>query len=122
MMIIFCLILPIIVKLNKTNKKLLGIYKMIPLEDIGVIEEESWKFITSSFEEFSLKGKERHGVEENGSEVSKFADDFSLQNINVRSNVLPLVSDVTYRSSNLSPSSSLRPAETSDALLVSFDE
>ena len=76
MMIIFCLILPIIVKLNKTNKKLLGIYKMIPLEDIGVIEEESWKFITSSFEEISLKEKERHGREENGSEVSKFADEF----------------------------------------------
>ena len=36
-MIIFVLILPIIVKLDKINNRLLGIYKLIPIDDIKML-------------------------------------------------------------------------------------
>ena len=47
--IVFCLILPIIVKLNKVNGRLLGVYKMIPISDIRIIEEGSVGFIEQNF-------------------------------------------------------------------------
>jgi hypothetical protein len=36
-MVIFLIIIPIIIKLNKISHTLLGIYKLIPLEDIEII-------------------------------------------------------------------------------------
>ena len=53
-MIIFCLILPIIVNLGKINNRLLGIYRLIPISDIIIIEESSLLFILNNFEDSSV--------------------------------------------------------------------
>lgn len=58
-MIIFFLILPIIIMLDKINHKLLGIYRLIPLDDIRIIEENSEKFLNKNFEDsYTSKLKE----------------------------------------------------------------
>jgi hypothetical protein len=56
-MIIFILILPIIIQLDKINLKLLGIYKLIPIDDIKMLEQNSWRFLTNNFEDSSMANK-----------------------------------------------------------------
>lgn len=94
-MIIFCLILPIIVQLNKINNKLLGIYKLIPISDIIIIEESSLLFILNNFEDSSVSRSneiEQPLTIKNGSLAENY-EDIPLNN---NKSTLPLLSGSYY--------------------------
>ena len=49
-MVVFCLLFPVILKLDKTNRRLLGIYKLIPLQDIRTMQDNLEKFMAKNLE------------------------------------------------------------------------
>lgn len=57
LLIIFLVILPVIVKLDRTNNKLLGLYRLIPISDVIEVQRKCEGFLASHFEEIQARNK-----------------------------------------------------------------
>jgi len=63
-LIIFLVILPVIVKLDSTNSKLLGLYRQIPISDVVEVQHKCEEFLINHFEEMQARSKAKENIDQ----------------------------------------------------------
>jgi len=63
-LIIFLIILPVIIKLDSTNSKLLGLYRLIPLSDVVEVQHKCEQFLVNHFEEMQARNRAKQTIDQ----------------------------------------------------------